>query len=154
MFSYLSAEKRVPKDHPLRAIRAMVDMALRNMGPQFEAMYATMGRPSIAPEEVDQSAVLQVLYSVRSERQLVEQLDYNLLFRWFVGMNDRRSDVGLTVFTKNRERLLDADVGRLCLQRYSRNAQAGVGLERALYGGRHTDCGVGRRRSVDAQGRL
>jgi transposase len=110
MFSYISAEKRVPKDHPLRAIRAMVDVALRNMGSQFEAMYAKVGRPSIAPEKLLRALLLQVLYTVRSERMLMEQLDYNLLFRWFVGMNidDRVWDV--TVFTKNRERLLSADI--------------------------------------------
>ena len=87
MFSYISAEKRVPNDHPLRAIREMVDVALRNMGPQFEAMYAKVGRPSIAPEKLLRALLLQVLYTVRSERMLMEQLNYNLLFRWFVGMN-------------------------------------------------------------------
>jgi transposase len=112
MFSYLSAEKRVPKDHPLRAIRAMVDMALRNMGPQFEAMYAKVGRPSIAPEKLLRALLLQVLYTVRSERMLMEQLDYNLLFRWFVGMNIDDAVWDVTVFTKNRERLLAADVAK------------------------------------------
>ena len=87
MFSYISAEERVPKDHPLRAIRAMIDVALRNMGPQFEAMYARVGRPSIAPEKLLRALLLQVLYTVHSERRLMEQLNYNLLFRWFVGMN-------------------------------------------------------------------
>src|SRR5580692_6645814 len=87
MFSYISAEKRVPKDHPLRAIRSMVDVALRNMGPQFDAMYAKVGRPSIPPEKLLRALLLQMLYTVRSERMLMEQLDYNLLFRWFVGMN-------------------------------------------------------------------
>ena len=87
MFSYISAERRVPEDHPLRAIRAMVDAALRNMGPQFDAMYAKLGRPSIAPEKLLRALLLQVLYTVRSERMLMEQLNYNLLFRWFVGMN-------------------------------------------------------------------
>lgn len=110
MFSYISAERRVPEDHPLRAIRAMVDAALRNMGPQFDAMYAKVGRPSIAPEKLLRALLLQVLYTVRSERMLMEQLNYNLLFRWFVGMNidDRVWDV--TVFTKNRERLLAGGV--------------------------------------------
>ena len=94
MFSYISAERRVPKDHPLRAIRAMVDVALRNMGPQFEAMYAKVGRPSIAPEKLLRALLLQMLYTVRSERMLMEQLDYNLLFRWFVGTEHRRPGVG------------------------------------------------------------
>jgi len=75
MFSYISAERRVPKDHPLRAIRAMVDVALHNMAPQFDAMYAKMGRPSIAPEKLLRALLLQVLYTVRSERMLMEQLD-------------------------------------------------------------------------------
>ena len=112
MFSYISAEKRVPEDHPLRAIRAMVDLALRNMGPQFDAMYAKLGRPSIAPEKLLRALLLQVLYTVRSERMLMEQLNYNLLFRWFVGMNVDDSVWDVTVFTKNRERLLAADIAK------------------------------------------
>jgi len=110
MFSYISAERRVPEDHPLRAIRAMVDVALRNMGPQFEAMYAKVGRPSIAPEKLLRALLLQVLYTVRSERMLMEQLNYNLLFRWFVGMNIDDAVWDVTVFTKNRERLLAAGI--------------------------------------------
>ena len=106
MFSYISAERRVPEDHPLRAIRAMVDVALRNMGAQFDAMYAQVGRPSIAPEKLLRALLLQVLYTVRSERMLMEQLNYNLLFRWFVGMNIDDPVWDVTVFTKNRERLL------------------------------------------------
>ena len=110
MFSYISAERRVPQDHPLRAIRAMVDVALRNMGPQFEAMYAKVGRPSIPPEQLLRALLLQVLYTVRSERMLMEQLNYNLLFRWFVGLNLDDPVWNVTVFTKNRERLLGAEV--------------------------------------------
>src|SRR5512135_489962 len=112
MFSYVSAEQRVPRDHPLRAIRAMVDVALRNMGPQFDAMYAKVGRPSIPPEKLLRALLLQVLYTVRSERMLMEQLDYNLLFRWFVGMNIDDPVWDVTVFTKNRERLLAAEVAQ------------------------------------------
>ena len=110
MFSYISAERRVPEDHPLRAIRAMVDVALRNMGAQFDAMYAQVGRPSIAPEKLLRALLLQVLYTVRSERMLMEQLNYNLLFRWFVGMNIDDPGWEVTVFTKNRERLLAGGV--------------------------------------------
>jgi transposase len=110
MFSYISAERRVPEDHPLRTIRAMVDAALCNMGPQFDAMYAKVGRPSIAPEKLLRALLLQVLYTVRSERMLIEQLNYNLLFRWFVGMNIDDPVWDVTVFTKNRERLLAAGV--------------------------------------------
>jgi transposase len=113
MFSYISAERRVPEDHPLRAIRAMVDVALRNICPQFDAMYAKVGRPSIAPEKLLRALLLQVLYTVRSERMLMEQLNYNLLFRWFVGMNIDDSVWDVTVFTKNRERLLAAGVANI-----------------------------------------
>ena len=110
MFSYISAERRVPEDHPLRAIRAMVDVALRNMGAQFDALYAQVGRPSIAPEKLLRALLLQVLYTIRSERMLMEQLNYNLLFRWFVGMNIDDPVWDVTVFTKNRERLLAGGV--------------------------------------------
>jgi transposase len=110
MFSYISAERRVPEDHPLRAIRTMVDVTLRNMGTQFDAMYAQVGRPSIAPEKLLRALLLQVLYTVRSERMLMEQLNYNLLFRWFVGMNIDDPVWDVTVFTKNRERLLAGGV--------------------------------------------
>src|SRR5271155_2391497 len=110
MFSYISAERRVPNDHPLRAIRAMVDVALCNMGPQFEAMYAKVGRPSIAPEKLLRALLLQILYTVRSERMLMEQLEYNMLFRWFVGLNMDDPVWDVTVFTKNRDRLLEGDI--------------------------------------------
>ena len=87
LFSYLSPEQRVPADHPLRPIRAMTDEALRRLSPKFEALYAATGRPSIPPEHLLRALLLQVLYSVRSERLLMEQLQYNLLFRWFVGLD-------------------------------------------------------------------
>jgi transposase len=112
MFSYISAEQRVPRDHPLRAIRAMVDVALRDMNAQFQRMYAQVGRPSIPPEKLLRALLLQVLYTVRSERMLMEQLDYNLLFRWFVGLNIDDPVWDVTVFTKNRERLLRADIAK------------------------------------------
>src|SRR5262249_57944871 len=112
MFSYISAEQRVAKDHPLRAIRVMVDAALREVRPQFDAMYAAGGRPSIAPEKLLRALLLQLLYTVRSERQLMEQLDYNLLFRWFVGLSMDDPVWDVTVFTKNRERLLAGDVAQ------------------------------------------
>jgi transposase len=112
MFSYISPEQRVSQDHPLRPIRLMVDEVLREMSPRFDRMYAQMGRPSIAPEKLLRALLLQILYSIRSERLLMEQLDYNLLFRWFVGLN---MDEGIwvpTVFSKNRDRLLEADVAQ------------------------------------------
>jgi transposase len=110
MFSYISAERRVPRDHPLRAIRIMADVALRQLSRGFDALYASSGRPSIPPERLLRALLLQMLYTVRSERLLMEQLDYNFLFRWFVGlsMDDRVWDV--TVFTKNRDRLLKGKV--------------------------------------------
>jgi transposase len=112
MFRYISAEQRVPKDHPLRAIRVMVDAALRESSWRFDAVYASNGRPSIAPEKLLRALLLQVLYTVRSERLLMEELDYNFLFRWFVGLNIDDPVWDVTVFTKNRERLLVADVAR------------------------------------------
>ena len=110
MFSYISAERRVPKDHPLRPIRAMADAALERLEPSFDAIYASSGRPSIAPEKLLRALLLQVLYTVRSERMLMEQLDYNFLFRWFVGLNIDDPVWDATVFTKNRERLLKGEV--------------------------------------------
>src|SRR6266567_7792975 len=110
MFSYISPEQRVPKDHPLRPIRKMVDEILVDLSPRFKKLYSNTGRPSIAPEKLLRALLLQVLYSVRSERMLMEQLDYNLLFRWFVGLNMDDVIWDATVFTKNRQRLLEGDV--------------------------------------------
>ena len=112
MFSYLSPEQRVRKDHPLRAIRTMVDEVLRGLSPQFNRMYAREGRPSIAPEKLLRALVVQMLYSIRSERLLVEEIDYNILFRWFVGLNLDDEVWDATSFTKNRDRLLEADVAK------------------------------------------
>jgi len=116
MFSYLSPEARVPRDHPLRAIRQLVDGALSELSPRFSRLYARLGRPSIPPEQLLRALLLQVLYTVRSERQLMEQLDYNLLFRWFVGLNLDEPVWAVTVFTKNRERLLRGDVAEAFFQ--------------------------------------
>jgi transposase len=110
VFSYVSAEDRIPKDHPLRGIRAMVDAALRDMDLHFEALYARCGRPSIAPEKLVRALLLMILYSIRSERQLMEQINYNLLFRWFVGLTMDDAVWDATVFTKNRERLMQGEV--------------------------------------------
>jgi transposase len=110
MFSHISAERRVPKDHPLRAIRTMTDIALKDLDQRFAGMYAALGRPSIAPERLLRALLLQVLYTVRSERLLMEQFDYNFLFRWFVGLSIDDPVWDVTVFTKNRERLLKGEV--------------------------------------------
>lgn len=110
MFSYLSPEERVPVDHPLRAIRIMADVALKALSPAFSGLYSVFGRPSIPPEKLLRALLLQVLYTVRSERMLMEQLEYNLLFRWFVGLNMDEVVWVPTVFSKNRDRLLEGDI--------------------------------------------
>lgn len=112
MWSYLSPEARVAKDHPLRPIRAMTDKALAELDPLFARMYSKIGRPSIPPEQLLRALVLQLLYSIRSERLLMEELDYNLLFRWFVGLNADDPVWHVSVFTKNRKRFIDGDVAR------------------------------------------
>ena len=109
MFSYLSPEQRVPSDHPLRPIRQFCDKVLLQLSPLFETMYSDLGSPSIAPERLLRSLLLQVLYTVRSERMLMEQLNYNLLFRWFVGLNMDEEVWHATVYSKNRDRLLEAE---------------------------------------------
>jgi transposase len=125
MFSYLSTEERVRKDHPLRAVRAMTDEILREMSPVFDSMYARRGRPSIPPEKLLRAQLLQMLYSVRSERLLMDEIDYNMLYRWFVGMNLDEEVWDATSFTKNRDRLLEADVAKeflKCVVEQARNA--------------------------------
>jgi transposase len=112
MYSYLSPEQRVPADHPLRAVRLITDKILRELTAVFSGMYSAFGRPSIPPEKLLRALLLQVLYTIRSERMLMEQLNYNLLFRWFVGLNMDDAVWDVTVFTKNRDRLLEADVAR------------------------------------------
>ena len=113
MFSYLSPERRIPADNPLRTLRPMVDEALAGLSGLFDAMYATDGRPSIPPEKLLRALILQLLYSVRSERQLMEQLDYNLLFRWFVGLNADEPVWDASTFSKNRDRLLEQQIARM-----------------------------------------
>ncbi len=110
MFSYLSPETRVRKDHPLRAIRLMVDEILAQLSRRFDSMYASAGRPSIPPEKLLRAQLLQMLYSIRSERLLIEEIDYSVLFRWFVGLNLDDEVWDATTFTKNRDRLLEAEV--------------------------------------------
>ena len=110
MFSYISPERRVPQDHPLRPIRKMVDKILVELSPRFKKLYSNTGRPSIAPEKLLRALLLQILYSIRSERMLVEQLDYNMLFRWFVGLSMDDEVWNATTFTKNRERLLKGEI--------------------------------------------
>ena len=110
MFSYMSPEQRVPANHPLRPIREMVDQALKGLSRKFNEIYSATGRPSIPPEKLLRALLLQVLYTVRSERLLMEQLEYNFLFRWFVGLNMDEPVWVPTVFSKNRDRLLEGDI--------------------------------------------
>ena len=124
MYSYFSPEARVRADHPLRAIRDDGDKALAEMSERFDAMYAKTGRPSIPPEKLLRAQLIQMLYSVRSERLLMEEIDYSMLFRWFVGMNLDEPVWDVTVFTKNRNRLLEGDVAREFLSEVVEQAQA------------------------------
>ena len=112
MWSYIQPEQRVPQDHPLRPIRGMVDQALKDLSPRFTLLYSHTGRPSIPPEQLLRALLLQAFYSVRSERQLMEQLDYNPLFRWFVGLSMEDPIWDPTVFTKNRDRLFPGDIAQ------------------------------------------
>jgi transposase len=124
MFSYLSPEARVPKDHPLRPLRQMVNQALRELSQDFQAMYSREGRPSIPPEKLLRALLLQVLYTIRSERLLMEQLDYNLLFRWFVGLSMDDKVWNHSVFSKNRERFLRSDLAAAFFRRILDQAAA------------------------------
>lgn len=112
LFSYIGLEQRIPLDHPLRKIRELVDAALRGMNADFEEMYSHTGRPSVPPEQLLRALLVQVLYSVRSERMLMEQLDYNLLFRWFVGLGIDDAVWDSSTFTQNRDRLLKQEISR------------------------------------------
>jgi transposase len=123
MYSYISPEKRVPADHPLRPIRKIVDEILKEMSPKFQKLYSDVGRPSIAPERLLRSLLLQIFYSVRSERMLIEQLQYNLLFRWFVGMEMDETVWNHAVYSKNRERLLNEEIAESFFQRVLERAK-------------------------------
>ena len=123
VFSYLSPEERVRKDHPLRTVRTLTDEILREMSPVFDSMYAKRGRPSIPPEKLLRAQLLQMLYSVRSERLLMEEIEYGILFRWFVGLNLDEEVWDATSFTKNRDRLLEAEVAKEFLKRVVEQAR-------------------------------
>ena len=126
LFSYVSCEARVPGDHPLRAIRAIVEEALEVLSAEFEQLYSKVGRPSIAPEKLLRALLLQAFYSVRSERQLMEQLDYNLLFRWFVGLSMDAPVWDATVFSKNRDRLIEGEIAAKFLAAVLNQARVGT----------------------------
>jgi transposase len=130
MFATVVLEDRVPATHPLRALRRLVDPLLRDLSPTFAALYSGTGRPSIPPEQLLRALLLQILYSIRSERQLVEQLEYNLLYRWFVGLDLEASAWHATTFTKNRQRLLDGAVAEPFLARVLGVAESAQWLSR------------------------
>src|SRR4051794_40346586 len=132
MFSDISPEERVPQEHPLRLIRVMVDAVLKELSPQFDLLYSHTGRRSIAPEKLLRALLLQVLYTIRSERLLMEQLNYNLLFRWFVGLNMDDPIWDASTFSKNRERLLEGDVAHAFFDQVLAQAR-----ERALLSDEH-----------------
>ena len=153
MWSYISPEERVAHDHSLRSMRAMTDEALQQLRSRFNKLYAKTGRPSIAPEKLLRALLLQALYSVRSERMLMEQLDYNLLFRWFVGLNMDDPIWDVTVFTKNRERLLDGDIAEAFFQAVLKQAgERSSALGRALHRRWNAIESVGECEELSAQG--
>ena len=117
LFSYTTLEQRIPNDHPLRPLRGLVDTVLASMDRDFDGLYSTLGRASIAPERLLRASLLQVIYTIRSERQLVEQIDFNLLFRWFVGLSMDERMWDHSTFSQNRDRLFNQDVARLFFQR-------------------------------------
>jgi hypothetical protein len=150
MFSYLSPEKRVRKDHPLRAIRAMVDEVLTQLSRRFDTMYARVGRPSIAPEKLLRA---QLLHSIRSERLLMEEMDYNLLFRWFVGLNADDEVWDATTFTKNRDPLAGGGCGPGVSGTHgSASAGKGADLGRTFHRGRHAAGSLGKSEELSTKG--
>jgi len=124
MWSYVGAEDRIPADHPLRAMRKLTDPILRELSPVFERLYSKTGRPSVPPERLLRALLLQLLYTIRSERLLMEQLDYNILFRWFVGLGMDDAIWTPTVFTKNRDRLLEGDIAEKFFEKVLEQARA------------------------------
>ena len=148
MYSYISPEQRVPTDHSLRPMRKMTDEIFKQLSPRFDQLYSRVGRPSIAPERLLRALLLQVLYSVRSERMLMEQLQYNLLFRWFVGLNMDDEVWNATTFSKNRDRLLRGEIAEEFLYSSARcGARERVVVGRTFHGGRHDDRRLGQLKS-------
>ena len=153
MFSYIGPEERVPPDHPLRPIREHGRLGPPGVVPGVRGLYSKIGRPSIPPEKLLRALLLQVLYSVRSERLLMEQLNYNLLFRWFVGLDMDDPVWDATVFTKNRDRLLEADIAGAFFTRSWNRPRRGAALQRALHGRRDADRGMGFAQELQEEGR-
>src|SRR5258705_3778188 len=155
IFSYISPEKRVPAEHPLRPIRKIVDEILREMSPKFQKLYSDVGRPSIAPERLLRSLLLQIFYSVRSERMLIEQLQYNLLFRWFVGMEMEEAVWNHAAYSKNRERLLNEEIAEGFFRRVLERAKPHMSDEHFTVGGTLIEAWAGQKsfRRKDGQGK-
>jgi transposase len=131
LFSYVSLESRIPDHHPIRKIRGVVDKALAEMAPEFDAMYAASGRPSIPPEQLIRALLLQIFFTIRSERQLVERLDYDLMFRWFVGLGMDDPVWNHSTFSKNRDRLMRHNIDELLFEAIKKQAYQTV--EKAHY---------------------
>ena len=142
LFSYVDLEKRVRSDHPLRAIRGLVNEALVALN-TFSTLYAPIGRPSIPPEKLLRAMLLQAFYSIRSERQLMERLEYDLLFRWFVGIGVDAAVWDHSVFSKNRDRLLEGNIAARFLAAYGSAAGEEAAIYRPLHGRRDVDRSVG-----------
>ena len=154
MFSYVTPEARVRADHPLRPIRRMTDAALQRLSPRFDRLYSTIGRPSIPPEQLLRALLLQMLYSIRSERLLMEELDYSVLYRWFVGLSLDDPIWDATTFTKNRDRLLDGDIADAFFAEVLAAIKAGrPAVRRALHRRRHAARGLGQPQEFQTQGR-
>jgi transposase len=154
LFSYIRLDERIPADHPLRVIRQLVDAALAELSPAFAKLYARDGRPSIPPERLLRALLLQAFYTVRSELQLMEQLNYNLLFRWFVGLSADDPVWDATVFCKNRDRLLNGDIARKFMISVLNLPEVRLLLSSEHFlGRRHSDRGLGQHEKLRAEGR-
>jgi transposase len=155
LFSYVDLEARVPQNHPLRAIRAIVNAALAALEQEFARLYAPIGRPSIPPEKLLRAMLLQVFYSIRSERQLMERLEFDLLFRWFVGIGVDDPAWDHSTFSKNRDRLLEGDIAAKFLGVGCGSAAGqAAAVERPLLRRRHADRSVGVDEELQADGRF
>ena len=154
MLAIVDLEERVPQDHPLRRIKEVADAALERLSPEFDRMYARVGRASVPPERLLKASLLIALYSVRSERAFCEELEYNLLYRWFLDMDLMERSFNATVFTKNRQRLMDHDVGRALFDEVVWAADGeGAAVGRALQRGRDPDRGRRQPQELPVQGR-
>ena len=154
MFSYVTMEQRIPANHPMRRIRAMADRALETMDAVFDDLYSETGRPSIAPERLLRAQLLMILYSIRSERQLMEQIDFNILYRWFVGLEMDEAVWDAKVFSKNRERLIAGEASRQLLLAVIDQARGPAVVERgALHGGWNVVAGLGQPAQLQGEAR-